>query len=139
MKKKQNLPHKSRIKEISKLESLEDIFVISENLPETDKKKLLSKIKKDKSNKEIISKLNKAKTIIELREYLAESLKEDMEKKYAELKDITTQKRKKGSDTLIAELKLMSMQYKMKLFSATKSKKDYLKLKHIALEIKKLI
>jgi hypothetical protein len=124
------------ITKISKIEDPEDLFILSNNLTEENLEKLTNIIKKN-ADKNILKNFKKSKNPIELKEILADYIFEKTIDKFEEMKEKISEKRKKGKDTFISELKLMSMQYKMKLFKATKDKKDYLKIKRLIREIEK--
>lgn len=126
----------SHIKKVSKVSTAEDLFLLTSNFKKEDNKKLHALLNKENSikkktekDKEIVRILKKGKDPLIINESISSVLIEEIENRYSEIKEKGSEQRKKGKDTLIAELKLMSAQYKLKLFKATKDKKDYLKIK----------
>lgn len=144
-KQKIKINDKKKIKKISELNKVEDLFIISHELTEKEMDSLILEYKKklDSLNNlekealpKIIKKSNNSK---ELKEKIVLSLSEELEREYEELKDLISEKRKKGFDSFIVDLKISPVPLKIKLFKSTKDKRDYLNVKKILIEVKKLI
>lgn len=137
---------KNKLKSLTQIESVEDLYYISSliSLNELSKyinhlKDNLKKVNIKKIDESIVRLIKKYKEplkfITDLNEELIKKLKEDHDKIYSQI----SEKRKKGIDMLIAELEIMSIPFKIKIFESTLDKKDYYKVKGRIDKLKKIL
>jgi hypothetical protein len=139
-KKQSNKLTEKQLHLLSHVHSLEDLNHVISIIPSSEHDLLLSSLKKNKhilsdnALKEVIS---ASKDPYSLNKLLSESLSTKLKEEYDDLYYAISNIRKKGKDTFLLDLDMMSVPLKIKMFKSTFSEKDYYKAKRLIETIKK--
>lgn len=124
---------KGKSSEISKhLSDADDLFYFVSILDKNTIEQFLAHYNGGaKKNAEIDDILKKSKTAEELIDKLKKKITSKLTDEYQSICDEIGKRRKKGIDTYIEELRLISVPPKIKMFESTMDKKDFYKVKKI--------
>lgn len=121
----------------------DDLYITLKLLSEEDSMKLLTYFRKHHTSlhkkkdltKVITASKTKSELLTNVKNYLVSSIKKD----YEELKQQSSNLRKKGKDVFIEELRIMTIPSKIRFFEATEDKHDFYAVKKLIERMKQEI
>ncbi|GBE20010.1 hypothetical protein BMS3Abin17_00742 [archaeon BMS3Abin17] len=129
----------SKIKKLLNFEHIEELFHLLHILNDEQVELFIEHYKNQEReqlvDKKIDAMINKSRTKYELMNNLRAELINSLNLEYRDLKERISSLRKKGKDTYIEDIKVMSLPPKIKLFNATNDKQDFYKIKKITSEV----
>ncbi len=135
-----------KLNHLLKIGDVEEFYYLANILKENEIEAFIEHYKLKKPNPKenrISAMIHRAKTPSELLDIVKSESANHLKERYDDLKKLISEKRKKGKDVYVPDIKLMSVPLKIKIYLATMEKKDFYKVKKmlddIQAELEKII
>jgi hypothetical protein len=133
---------KNKINSLANIKNIDDIYhittIVSKNMLMEillNIKKSLKSLKRNGLDIHIIKIIRQSKDPDTFIKKINEEQIRILTDTHENLRSKASEKRKEGKDTFIADIEMMSLPLKIKIFESTKNKKDFYKIKKLILSI----